>query len=181
MYTHFMEENSKPVPKKENHRIFNLVWVVIFIIFGLTLFLHPLENAENRMFVDIFIAVCIVEILIIIIPKRNNFVSALLLFIIALALNTSASRLYDLTWFYYPKLDASMTSYYMEVEPWFSAAGWVMSVLTALSFVYMFCSCLAKLFSKKGHCFVCFLVSLLLVGSSAYLGFSYLPINFVLP
>ena len=181
MYTHFMEENSKPVPKKENHRIFNLVWVVIFIIFGLTLFLHPLENAENRMFVDIFIAVCIVEILIIIIPKRNNFVSALLLFIIALALNTSASRLYDLTWFYYPKLDASMTSYYMEVEPWFSAAGWVMSVLTALSFVYMFCSCLAKLFSKKGHCFVCFLVSLLLVGSSAYLGFSYLPLNFVLP
>ena len=181
MYTYCMEKNFEKIRKKENNRIFNLVWVAIFIIFGLTLFLHPLENAESSMFVTTFIAVCIVEILIIIIPKRNNFVSAFLLFIIALALNTSASRLYDLTWFYYPKLDASMTSYLIEVEPWFSAAGWVMSVLTALSFVYMFCSCLAKLFSKKSHCLVCFLVSLLLVGASAYLGFSYLPLNFVLP
>ncbi len=181
MYTYCMKKNSEEVRKKENNRIFNLVWVAIFVIFGLTLFLHPLENAENSTFVKIFIAVCIVEILIIIIPKRNNFVSAFLLFIIALALNTSASRLYDLTWFFYPKLDASMTSYYIEVEPWFSAAGWVMSVLTALSFVYMFCSCLVKLFTKKSRCLVCFLVSLSLVGISAYLGFSYLPLNFVLP
>ncbi len=181
MYTHCMKKNSEEVRKKENHRIFNLVWVVIFVIFGLTLFLHPLESAERSMLIKVFIAVCIVEILIIIIPKRNNLFSAFLLFIIAYALDTSASHFYDLTWFYYPKLDASMTSYRGEVEPWFSAAGWVMSVLTVLSFVYMFCSCLAKLFSKKGHCLVCFLVSLLLVGVSAYLGFSYLPLNFVLP
>lgn len=182
MYTCYMDKNSKQVPKKENHRIFNLIWVLLYSIFGLIVFLHPLEKIENRMIVLIFFAVCIVEILIIIIPKRNNFVSTFLLFVIALALNTSASRFYDLTWYFYPKLDAPMTSYHIQVvEPWFPAAGWLLSFLTAMSFVYMLCSCLAKLISKKGHCLVCFLVSLLLVGMASYLGFSYLSLNFVLP
>ena len=90
-----MNENSQSVLKKENHRIFNLIWVALFAIFGIALFLHPLEDPNNKIIVYLDIAICLLEILIIIVPKRNNFVSAFLLFIIAELAENSVLRIQE--------------------------------------------------------------------------------------
>ncbi len=175
-----MANQTESVTKKENNRIFNLIWMVAFGIVLLVIFLHPLKDSYLRATAFIYLIVSILEILIIILPKRNNFVSAFFLLILAVALNTGGSCFYNLSWLFYPSLDEAIVNS-PGIERWFSAAGWAISFLTAMAFIYMFCSSIIKLFSKKSKCFVCFLVSLFLVGISSYLCFSYLPLNFALP
>ncbi len=168
----------KSAVKAENNRIFNLIWLVLFGAVFAIVFVYPI----NQTTLDLlpFFVFALIEILIIILPKRNNFVSAFFLAIIALLVNTISSKFYNLTWLFYPKLDNVIIGS-MKYDRLLSALVWYVSFLTLLSFVYMFCSSVVKLFLKKSKCLVCFLISLVLVCLSSYLCFIHLPLSFAFP
>ena len=136
----------KSAVKAENNRIFNLIWLVLFGAVFAIVFVYPI----NQTTLDLlpFFVFALIEILIIILPKRNNFVSAFILAIIALLVNTISSKFYNLTWLFYPKLDNVIIGS-MKYDRLLSALVWYVSFLTLLSFVYMFVHLLLNSFEKE--------------------------------
>ncbi len=160
--------------KKENNRIFNLIWVFIFVVLILRSFLYPTD--ESFYFVQslLFLTAGILETLFIIIPKRNNFVSAFFLLITAGIFNFASCRFYDLTWLFSPSFDNFVIDS-TELIKWFSFSSWCISFLTIVIFIYMFFSSFSRVFLKKANCLLCSLISFVLVSISSIVCFYVFP------
>ncbi len=160
--------------KKENNRIFNLIWVFIFAVLILRSFLYPTD--ESFYFVQslFFLVAGILETLFVIIPKRNNFVSAFFLLITAGVFNFSSCRFYDLTWLFSPSLDNFVTDSTKLIK-WFSFCSWCISFLIVVIFIYMFFSSFSRVFFKKANCLLCLLISIVLVSISSIVCFNIFP------
>lgn len=182
-----MDHPTRNVVKKENNRIFNLIWIAAFGVVLSAFILHPVADMLVVLNGGLFLVISILEILLILIPKRNNFFSAFFLLPIAVLINNAGPRFYHLTWLFYPDLYGIIAEYpgLLENPPelgkWFPAAGWAFSFLTVLTFLYMFLSSIVRLITHHSHCFLCLLISLVTVSTCSYLGFLYLPYPIILP
>ena len=163
-------ENTQQETRKENNRIFNLVWVFLFTVLILRSFLYPTDESFYFVLSLIFLAVGILDTLFVIVPKRNNFVSAFFLLITASVFNFVSCRFYDLTWLFSPSLD-NIVADPGKLIRWFSFCSWCISFLAVLIFIYMFLSSFSRVFFKKANCFICALISFVLVGISSVVCF----------
>ncbi len=67
--------------KKENNRVFNLIWIPLFAIpIGLTIY-NTMANSSTKALTLIFSAVGIVVCLLLVIFRRNNFFTAFILLV----------------------------------------------------------------------------------------------------
>jgi hypothetical protein len=164
--------------KKENNRVFNLIWIFILIGLVVCCFLTMIPSLYFGL-VLIATIVSVFEILVIIIPRRNNFISTFFLLLGSLFSNVALTRFYDLTWLLSPSLDNVITDP-TKIVRLFSACNWGISFLTVVVALYMLLSSFSRVFFKKSKYLICSLISLVIVSISSVICFYIFPQTFLI-
>lgn len=166
--------------KKENNRVFNLIWIPLFgIPIGLTIY-NTMANSSTKLPTLIFSVVGIIVCLLLVVFKRNNFFTAFILLVFSAVSNLILIKFYDLTWLFSPSIKTGAVDE-MLAERWLIICGWGIVFLIVMVFIYVFLSSWSRVIFKKTKSVICFFISLAITCIASYILFYLLPQTFVFP
>ena len=173
-------------PQDENNRLFNLIWLILYLIFIVPSIYFVIEIAKSHTTTDfpiypiIFIPMAIIVCLFLVIPKRNNFFTLPIFIIIGVISNVVFAKFYDLTWLFYPEF-IGLRTIDSTAAWWISFGSWGVSFLIVSIALYVFMSSFLRLLFKKSRVLLCFLLSLLFTSVAAYILFYLIPLSLTFP
>lgn len=183
----FPDKESVPSSlRNENNRLFNLIWLILYIIFIVPSVYFVIESAKNHTTTDfpihpiVFVPMAIIVCLFLVIPKRNNFFTLPIFIVIGVISNVVFAKFYDLTWLFYPEFIGFRTIDSTAAR-WISFGSWGVSFLIVSIALYIFMSSTLRLLFKETKVLLCFLLSLLFTCVTAYILFYLMPLSLTFP
>jgi hypothetical protein len=180
------EKSVPSSPRNENNRLFNLIWLILYIIFIVPSVYFVIEIAKSHTTTDfpihpiVFVPMAIIVCLFLVIPKRNKFFTLSIFIIIGVISNVVFAKFYDLTWLFYPEFIGFRTID-STAAWWITFGSWGVSFLIVSIALYIFMSSLLRLLFKKSRVLLCFLLSLLFTCITAYIFFYLMPLSLTFP